>query len=378
MKKLTKALTSLLITSILVVPVFASEIILNINGSAVATTVAPYQSNGTTLVPLRVVSENLGAKVDWNQQTKTVTITQDATTINLTLGSKIAKVNGEEKTLNLAPQIKNSTTMVPIRFVSENLNCDVNWDKETQTVTVTGKAKAETTVNEDGSFVIKNPQMLAGVPVLTVDWMEKNLGAHVTYYPQWNRYSVKSSDRSSSITISEKNRWVSINSAKEPYIGDYDCGKDKSSAKISIDIVAKAYGYKWTYDKATKVLSVEKVKEEIVLQEPINGYVTVKGNAKYLDTLEPVANMPVIIYTRNSTGGIAGIDETTTDNKGYYEYKYKVPTGKDAELYTLEIQCINDSYRGVTKATGYPQGESFRYYQPYLRDVMPVIYVVKR
>ena len=62
MKKLTKALTLALAVSALTVPTLAGTIGLHINGSKVAPTVAPYQSNGTTLVPLRVVSENLGAQ----------------------------------------------------------------------------------------------------------------------------------------------------------------------------------------------------------------------------------------------------------------------------------------------------------------------------
>ena len=376
MKKLTKVLPIVLATTLMTVPVMASTITLNINGSVVTTTVAPYQSNGTTLVPLRVVSENLGAKVDWNQQTKTVTITQDATTINLTLGSKIAKVNGEEKTLNLAPQIKNNTTMVPIRFVSENLNCDVNWNKETQTVSVTGKAKTETVASEEGTFIIKNPVIFADQPSLSVQWLEDNLGTYVKYYPQYNRYVVIDETTGKDVTISEKNRWIRISSAKVPYLGDYDCGKDKSTAIMSADIVAKAFGYEWTYDKATKVLKLTKVEDEpIKFQEAVNGYVTVKGYVKHLETQEPVANAPIIIYVRKPNNAFEGIYETTTDANGYYEYKVLVSTlsaGKDERV---EVQCRTDKFSGSSISINATR-DNIDGEHPYLYwETIPTIYV---
>ena len=375
MKKLTKVLSIALATTLMTVPVMAKDISLNINGSTVATTVAPYQSNGTTLVPLRVVSENLGAKVDWNQQTKTVTITQDATTINLTLGSKIAKVNGEEKTLNLAPQIKNNTTMVPIRFVSENLNCDVNWNKETQTVTVTSKVKLEDTVKEDGSFVIKNPQMLAGVPVLTVDWMEQNLGAHITYYPQFNRYGITSMNRDSDIVISEKNRWMRVNSAYVPYIGDYDCGKDKLTAKVSIDIVAKAFGYEWSYDKTTRVLTCDKLDKTPILQEPVNGYITIKGYVKYLDTQEPASNIDMQIQPRTAKNANGKIRTAKTDENGYYEYKLSVSDIEKNKWDRVSVKYNDGKLRGSVERVVFPEEYADGYYPSIYTDTMPVIYL---
>ena len=99
-------------------------------------TVAPVIENGTTLVPLRIVSQNLGSQVDWNGADRSITITKDGKEILLTVDSKKAVVAGQEKELLLAPKIINSTTMVPIRFVSENLDAYVNWDSASRTVQV--------------------------------------------------------------------------------------------------------------------------------------------------------------------------------------------------------------------------------------------------
>lgn len=136
MKKAKFISAALLTMSLVAAPAFASDIKLEINGSIVQPTVAPVIENGTTLVPLRIVSQNLGSQVDWNGADRSITITKDGKEILLTVDSKKAVVAGQEKELLLAPKIINSTTMVPIRFVSENLDAYVNWDSASRTVQV--------------------------------------------------------------------------------------------------------------------------------------------------------------------------------------------------------------------------------------------------
>lgn len=96
----------------------------------------PVIQNGTTLVPLRGIFETLGAKVDWNQATQTVTATKDATTVKLTIGSKTATVNGKSVALAVPAQIMNGSTMVPLRFISESLGAKVDWNPTTYAVTI--------------------------------------------------------------------------------------------------------------------------------------------------------------------------------------------------------------------------------------------------
>lgn len=84
--------------------------------------------DGRTLVPLRPVSESLGATVDFHQNTGTITIIKDNKTITLTIGSNIANINGENTYLDVPPQIINQRTMVPLRFISETFGATVLWD----------------------------------------------------------------------------------------------------------------------------------------------------------------------------------------------------------------------------------------------------------
>ncbi len=106
------------------------------NNEEITTDVAPIIRNDRTMVPVRVISETLGAKVDWNDDTRTVTIVKDGTTITLTIDSATAYINSVEKTLDSAAIIENGRTYVPVRFISEAFGAKVEWDAETQTVTI--------------------------------------------------------------------------------------------------------------------------------------------------------------------------------------------------------------------------------------------------
>jgi len=92
--------------------------------------------DGKTYVPLRFVSEKMGAKVNWLAQEKAAEISIDASNVFIRLGSKVAKVNGVEKTMESSPILINEKTFVPLRFVSENLGCKISWDATTKTVTI--------------------------------------------------------------------------------------------------------------------------------------------------------------------------------------------------------------------------------------------------
>ncbi|MBE7046044.1 MAG: hypothetical protein E7396_01375 [Ruminococcaceae bacterium] len=100
----------------------------------------PVIVDGRTLVPMRGIFEALGAAVFWDDTTKSVTGKKGGKTVTLTIGETTSIVDGEFKTLDVAPQIINGRTMVPVRFISEALGEDVSWDGNTKTVTVgTGK-----------------------------------------------------------------------------------------------------------------------------------------------------------------------------------------------------------------------------------------------
>lgn len=90
-----------------------------------------------TLVPLRFISEAFGADVQWDDLTRSVIVKLNDKEIKLQIGNTQASVNGEIVSLDQPPVIKNDRTMVPIRFISESLGADVQWNGDTKTITIT-------------------------------------------------------------------------------------------------------------------------------------------------------------------------------------------------------------------------------------------------
>lgn len=108
----------------------------NVNGATAALDVAPYVKAGRTMVPFRFLSEQLGAYVEWNEAAQSVTYLLGEDTIVLTIGSTVAMVNDVAKTLDVAPEVTSGRTMVPLRFVLENFGAYVEWNEAAQSVTV--------------------------------------------------------------------------------------------------------------------------------------------------------------------------------------------------------------------------------------------------
>ncbi len=117
---------------------------LMINGFRVEVETPYIAGAGTTLVPLRVITEAFGATVEWQAEDNTITLTYPENTIVLQAGNTIAKVNGEEVELAVAPEIVGEgVTMVPLRFIAETFGATVDYDGETGRITVVREAEEE-------------------------------------------------------------------------------------------------------------------------------------------------------------------------------------------------------------------------------------------
>ncbi|WP_338539998.1 N-acetylmuramoyl-L-alanine amidase family protein [Paenibacillus tundrae] len=98
---------------------------------------APAENTGkTVMVPIRVVSENLGYEVKWEKTTQTVSVLKGARSIQMVAGQEEATVNGTKVSLDAPPLIKQGTTLVPLRFVGEGMGLNVGWDNGTKTVSL--------------------------------------------------------------------------------------------------------------------------------------------------------------------------------------------------------------------------------------------------
>lgn len=146
MRKIWTALLAVILAVPLVLQTSAQAapaISVYIDGAKLATDQAPVMVQGRVMLPLRAIFEALGASVNWNQSTKTVTASKDGTTIVLTLKAKTAKINNVSIGLDVPAQSIKGRTMIPVRFVSEALGQEVGWNSKSQIVTITSGKNAE-------------------------------------------------------------------------------------------------------------------------------------------------------------------------------------------------------------------------------------------
>ena len=144
MKKLLALLLSMVMAASLTVPALAaspsraSRITINVDGRMliIPDGVSPEIKDGRTMVPIRAVSEALGADVGWDQTTKQVTLERAGVTIVMTVDSKTAYVNGEPVEMDVAPYITNGRTLIPARYVAEFFGQKVDWDGAANTVVI--------------------------------------------------------------------------------------------------------------------------------------------------------------------------------------------------------------------------------------------------
>jgi len=113
-----------------------------VDGSPIYLDAPPVIVNGRVLVPLRGVFERLGATVIWDPATQTVRAQRGSTGVALSIGASQAAVNGQPQPLDTPALLVGGHTMVPLRFISQALGANVGWDAATYTVQIASSAAA--------------------------------------------------------------------------------------------------------------------------------------------------------------------------------------------------------------------------------------------
>jgi hypothetical protein len=119
------------------------SISLQINGSEISAEVPPTVIDGRTMVPVRAIFEAVGANIDFNAETKTITAKKGDTTVKMTVGANAVTVNNKEVQLDAPVVIVNGRTLAPARFVAETFGYTVQWDSENKIVEITGGESTE-------------------------------------------------------------------------------------------------------------------------------------------------------------------------------------------------------------------------------------------
>lgn len=163
MKKWISLCLSLILALSLAVPAAAGAapavpagVSVQLNGENVTfPNASPAVINGRTMVPMRAVLEKLGAKVDYDVDTRTVTATLDDTQLTHVIGTNVIEMgDGEKLTMDTVSSVKNGSTLVPLRFFSQALGYEVYWDEGAHTAAVIDKKALIEEI--DKSFTILN------------------------------------------------------------------------------------------------------------------------------------------------------------------------------------------------------------------------------
>jgi len=115
-----------------------------IDSEGVAADVQPLLQNGRMLVPIRVVAESTGADVAYEASARQVTVKEEGKRVVLLIDSRTAFVDGKRVTLDAPAMIVNQRTVVPIRFVSEALGYQVDWDERSKVALIQSKPVEDT------------------------------------------------------------------------------------------------------------------------------------------------------------------------------------------------------------------------------------------
>lgn len=134
MKKIISVLVAMILSVSALGALADSDITITLDGTLLASPVSPMIVNDSTMVPFRVIFEALDMQVNWSEALQKVYAMNDEKTIILTIGSDKMIVNTDIKDIPAVPFISNGHTLVPVRAISEAMDCKVDWDGEARKV----------------------------------------------------------------------------------------------------------------------------------------------------------------------------------------------------------------------------------------------------
>ncbi len=364
-------LTLALLLSITSISVFADDVPIDViasahpikvtlNGEELSFPQPPVMVDDRVLVPLREIFEALGAVVDWDDATQSVTSTKDSTTVTLAIGSNILHKNGNEIYLDVPAQLINDKTMVPVRAVSKALGSNVDWDEDTNTVIIlttkiyynTGE-KDYLTCEHNLDYFVENISSDTYSPELALMLMDLSWSAYIntaignqpaeTDEDKKNTVIYKSLD-SLSFNDIELNEYY--NNHNDSRYGNDNCayaiGNKKLSDGRNLIIVAirgsvgdlLSLSSDW---KSNFNCSVSKNGNHLGFEAAANKVLT--GMEKYISKHNLTNN--ALIITGHSRGAAVGnLVATTIMNKG----------AEQSNIYSYNFACPDTT----TNAKGYP------------------------
>lgn len=188
---------------------------------------SPIVENNRTLVPIRAIIESMGGNVEWDGETNTAVLKLGNDVISLVIGSDTAFFNEEENTLDVAPKIINNRTMLPIRFIAEEFNFNVDWDGNTQTITISKDIETKTDATKSGKTLVVY-YSASGSTEKVANYIKDAANADIFELEPVDKYTnddLDWSDKSSRVNAEhddETKRDIKLKSTTIPNFDEYD------------------------------------------------------------------------------------------------------------------------------------------------------------
>ncbi len=373
----------------------SSDIKVMLEGEELIFDVPPQIIEGRTLLPLRVIFENLGLEVGWDDKTRTITGTNEDTEIILKLDSVDATVNGAIQTLDVPAKATNGRTLVPVRFIAESLNMNVIWNQEDKAVKISkddivewkyegyegsyphreyerkyvnGNKTEETRYNGKQSLPIRveveveefNQDLISKIYAVNVS-NQKYLGVDVIHFIYNTQTKQIEEEKKHEIGIPKKGETSYLGSYKR-YVGSY--GLLKEDGKLYLGTVLE--GYQEYGRNSFENESFQDEKNKITSKKAINSAIEKYNNykqkiAKELEEERALNNgIPLKITDKKITYNSIGVPEA--------HISFKNVSNKTIDALELTIKCY-DSYGRVVKESISNRGAFYAISQS--RNIIP-------
>ena len=156
-------------------------IVIKLNGEMLAFDVPPQMIDGRIMVPMRAIFEALGAEVEWDADTRTITAVKKSAVVIMQIDNSFIVVNGREIALDVPPRLMDDRAFVPVRAVAEGFDADVSWDGDARIVII------NVSTGEDAAPDTAAPPKDA-VPIKTAYWDSTLKMTVMLNNPDWVSY----------------------------------------------------------------------------------------------------------------------------------------------------------------------------------------------
>ncbi len=343
---LKKGIVSLILVLTMIFPTMAfaaDPVYVRINGKLLEFDDAkPQIMNQRVMVPFRKAAEALGATIDWNKTTETATLTKGNRTVVHTMRTNVITVNGKAYTFDTPSTVVQNRTMMPVRMLSEALGNVVTWDNASRTVNI----------------IADDPTIISVVPDKTTVKSGEKINIAITASSVTDRIKIVDVNENNSL-IAEANTY----STNADGTRLYSIPWTPSVAKSTFKTLKVVPGNLTAYNENSDAYKVCAINITVDLTPKITSFVSDK---------KEIARDQKVKFTIETNQNVERIKITNSKNDKLTEItNYKLNDNKDLGKRIFETE-LTLSERGDIELRAYPADKSGNYISTYEKLVITV------